>query len=164
LGLRVGDWCALLRSVCVIESQRGKSITERLVACALLEAIHLDLRGCVPFLVRARVDTSSGRVGVLCLWRRLLLGFHRLRRTSLWKDQLVCRGARVRTERKSVSTAKETDCQITAGKASAVLPSAGARSVWVSEAEQFNLKANTTGRPRCPGRKLPRRIAARNPS
>lgn len=42
-GMEVCDRCALLRSVCVLESQRGKSIAERLVGCALLEATRLDL-------------------------------------------------------------------------------------------------------------------------
>jgi len=42
-GMEVGDRCALLRSVCVLESQRGKSIAERLVGYALLEATRLDL-------------------------------------------------------------------------------------------------------------------------
>lgn len=43
-GMEVGDRCALLRSVCVLQSHRGKSIAERLVYCALLEAERLDLR------------------------------------------------------------------------------------------------------------------------
>lgn len=42
-GMEVGDRCALLRSVCVLESQRGRNIAERLVGCALLEATLLDL-------------------------------------------------------------------------------------------------------------------------
>jgi N-acetylglutamate synthase-like GNAT family acetyltransferase len=42
-GMEVGDRCALLRSVCVLESQRGKSIAERLVGHALLEATRLEL-------------------------------------------------------------------------------------------------------------------------
>ena len=43
-GIEVGDGCALLRSVCVTEKQRGKGIAERLVACALLEAARLGLQ------------------------------------------------------------------------------------------------------------------------
>ena len=43
-GIELGDRCALLRSVCVLESQRGKSIAGRLVDCALLEAARLDLK------------------------------------------------------------------------------------------------------------------------
>ena len=43
-GLEIGDRCALLRSVCVIERYRGRGIAERLVRCALREAFHLDLR------------------------------------------------------------------------------------------------------------------------
>ena len=43
-GLEVGDGCALLRSVCVVESERGKGIAERLVRCALEEATQLDLQ------------------------------------------------------------------------------------------------------------------------
>lgn len=42
-GLELGDRCALLRSVGVIESQRGKGIAEQLIGCALLEATRLDL-------------------------------------------------------------------------------------------------------------------------
>lgn len=43
-GMEVGDRCALLRSVCVLESQRGKSIAGRLVSFALREAARLDLQ------------------------------------------------------------------------------------------------------------------------
>lgn len=43
-GLEVGAQCALLRSVCVVEIERGKGIAERLVRCALDEATRLDLR------------------------------------------------------------------------------------------------------------------------
>lgn len=43
-GIELGDGCALLRSVCVIESQRGKNIAERLIRHALLEATRLDLK------------------------------------------------------------------------------------------------------------------------
>lgn len=43
-GLEVGDRCALLRSVCVLESQRGKDIAGRLVGGALLEASRLGLQ------------------------------------------------------------------------------------------------------------------------
>lgn len=43
-GLEVGDRCALLRSVCVVESERGKGIAERLVGLALGEATRLDLQ------------------------------------------------------------------------------------------------------------------------
>jgi N-acetylglutamate synthase-like GNAT family acetyltransferase len=43
-GIELGDGCALLRSVCVIEKQRGKGLAERLVSRALLEASRLDLR------------------------------------------------------------------------------------------------------------------------
>lgn len=42
-GIELGDRCALLRSVCVIECQRGKGIAEQLIERALLEAIRLDL-------------------------------------------------------------------------------------------------------------------------
>lgn len=42
-GLELGDRCALLRSVCVMEQHRGRSIAERLIDCALQEAIRLDL-------------------------------------------------------------------------------------------------------------------------
>lgn len=42
-GIELGDRCALLRSVGVIESQRGKGIAEQLVGRALLEAARLDL-------------------------------------------------------------------------------------------------------------------------
>lgn len=43
-GLELGDRCALLRSVCVIESQRGNGIAEQLIRCALREAARLDLQ------------------------------------------------------------------------------------------------------------------------
>jgi len=43
-GIELGAGCALLRSVCVIESERGKSIAERLVRQALREATRLDLQ------------------------------------------------------------------------------------------------------------------------
>ncbi|MFI4885506.1 MAG: GNAT family N-acetyltransferase [Steroidobacterales bacterium] len=43
-GIEVGDRCALLRSVGVMEGWRGKGIAERLIGCALLEATRLDLR------------------------------------------------------------------------------------------------------------------------
>jgi N-acetylglutamate synthase-like GNAT family acetyltransferase len=43
-GLELGDRCALLRSVCVLESERGRGIAERLVGCALGEATRLDLQ------------------------------------------------------------------------------------------------------------------------
>ena len=43
-GLEVGDRCALLRSVCVVESERGKGIAERLVGCALSEATRLEVQ------------------------------------------------------------------------------------------------------------------------
>lgn len=43
-GIELGDGCALLRSVCVIEKQRGNRIAERLINRALLEAARLDLR------------------------------------------------------------------------------------------------------------------------
>ena len=42
-GIEVGVGCALLRSVCVLESYRGRGIAERLVGCALLEATRLEL-------------------------------------------------------------------------------------------------------------------------
>lgn len=42
--IELGVRCALLRSVCVIESERGKRISERLVTSALLEATRLGLR------------------------------------------------------------------------------------------------------------------------
>jgi len=43
-GIELGHRCALLRSVCVIESQRGKNIAERLIRGALLEAAHRGLQ------------------------------------------------------------------------------------------------------------------------
>lgn len=43
-GIEIGDRCALLRSVGVMEHQRGKGIAERLVDCALQEASRLDLQ------------------------------------------------------------------------------------------------------------------------
>ena len=43
-GIEVGERCALLRSVCVTERHRGKGIAERLIGCALQEAIRLDLK------------------------------------------------------------------------------------------------------------------------
>ncbi len=43
-GLEVGDRCALLRSVCVVESERGKGIAERVVGAALSEATRRDLQ------------------------------------------------------------------------------------------------------------------------
>lgn len=43
-GIEVGDGCALLRSVCVVESRRGRSIAEQLIGRALHEAIRLELR------------------------------------------------------------------------------------------------------------------------
>lgn len=43
-GIELGDGCALLRSVCVIEKHRGKRTAERLIRRALLEAIRLELR------------------------------------------------------------------------------------------------------------------------
>ena len=42
-GMEVGNGSALLRSVCVIENQRGKNIAERLVSSALTEAARLGL-------------------------------------------------------------------------------------------------------------------------
>jgi N-acetylglutamate synthase-like GNAT family acetyltransferase len=42
-GMEVGNGVALLRSVCVIENQRGKNIAERLVDSALTEAGRLGL-------------------------------------------------------------------------------------------------------------------------
>jgi N-acetylglutamate synthase-like GNAT family acetyltransferase len=42
-GIELGDRCALLRSVCVMERHRGKSIAARLIGAALQEAIRLDL-------------------------------------------------------------------------------------------------------------------------
>lgn len=42
-GLEVGDGCVLLRSVCVIENQRGKNVAGRLVNSALTEAARLGL-------------------------------------------------------------------------------------------------------------------------
>ena len=43
-GMEIGDGCALLRSVCVVESRRGRSIAEQLISRALLEAMRLELR------------------------------------------------------------------------------------------------------------------------
>jgi N-acetylglutamate synthase-like GNAT family acetyltransferase len=43
-GLELGDGCALLRSVCVTESHRGKGIAERLIICAMREALHRQLQ------------------------------------------------------------------------------------------------------------------------
>lgn len=43
-GFEIGHRCALLRSVGVIESQRGKGIADRLIRTALLEAVGLDLK------------------------------------------------------------------------------------------------------------------------
>ena len=43
-GIELGDGCALLRSVCVLEGQRGKGIAERLIGQAVLEASRLELR------------------------------------------------------------------------------------------------------------------------
>lgn len=43
-GIEVGEGCALLRSVGVMESWRGKGVAARLVSCALLEAARLELR------------------------------------------------------------------------------------------------------------------------
>ena len=43
-GIEVGDRCALLRSVGVMERQRGKGIAEQLIDCALQEASRLDLQ------------------------------------------------------------------------------------------------------------------------
>jgi N-acetylglutamate synthase-like GNAT family acetyltransferase len=43
-GIELGDRCALLRSVCVTERYRGKSIADQLIHCALQEAIRLDLQ------------------------------------------------------------------------------------------------------------------------
>lgn len=43
-GIEAGERCALLRSVCVLEDQRGKGIAQRLVRSALLEAARLGLR------------------------------------------------------------------------------------------------------------------------
>ena len=43
-GIELGDRCALLRSVGVIESQRGKGIADRLIRAALLEAEGLDIQ------------------------------------------------------------------------------------------------------------------------
>lgn len=42
-GIELGDGCALLRSVCVMNSHRGKGIAEQLVERALLEATRLRL-------------------------------------------------------------------------------------------------------------------------
>lgn len=42
-GIEVGDGCALLRSVCVIDSHRGKGVAEQLVERALVEATRLGL-------------------------------------------------------------------------------------------------------------------------
>lgn len=42
-GIEVGDRCALLRSVCVMERHRGRSIAEQLIGSALQEADSLDL-------------------------------------------------------------------------------------------------------------------------
>lgn len=44
-GIEVGDRCALLRSVCVMERHRGRSIAEQLIGSALQEAIRLELPG-----------------------------------------------------------------------------------------------------------------------
>lgn len=67
-GIEVGDRCALLRSVCVIEAHRGKGIAERLVACALLEAARLNL----PDVYLFSKDTGSyfERLG----WREVSVG------------------------------------------------------------------------------------------
>ena len=43
-GIEVADRCALLRSVCVMERHRGKSIADRLIHSALREAIRRDLQ------------------------------------------------------------------------------------------------------------------------
>ena len=43
-GIELGDRCALLRSVCVMEHHRGKSIADQLIHSALQEAIRLDLQ------------------------------------------------------------------------------------------------------------------------
>lgn len=43
-GIEAGDGCALLRSVGVKESWRGKGVAERLIRSALLEATRLGLR------------------------------------------------------------------------------------------------------------------------
>lgn len=42
-GIELGDRCALLRSVCVIQNQRGRGIAEQLIERALLEATRLGL-------------------------------------------------------------------------------------------------------------------------
>ena len=42
-GIELGDRCALLRSVCVAESQRGKGIAAQLIERAVDEATRLDL-------------------------------------------------------------------------------------------------------------------------
>lgn len=42
-GIEPGERCALLRSVCVVARERGKGIAERLIGCALLEAMRLQL-------------------------------------------------------------------------------------------------------------------------
>lgn len=43
-GIEAGEGCALLRSVGVMESWRGRGIAERLIGSALLEATRLGLR------------------------------------------------------------------------------------------------------------------------
>lgn len=42
-GMEVGEGCALLRSICVLQDQRGKGIAEQLIRSALLEATRLGL-------------------------------------------------------------------------------------------------------------------------
>lgn len=42
-GMEVGAGCALLRSVCVSDSQRGKNIAKQLIQSALIEAAHIGL-------------------------------------------------------------------------------------------------------------------------
>ena len=43
-GIELGERCALLRSVCVMEHHRGKRIADQLIHSALQEAIRLDLQ------------------------------------------------------------------------------------------------------------------------
>ena len=67
-GIELGDSCALLRSVCVIEKQRRKGFAERLISRALTEATRLDLRA--VYLFSKDTGAYFQRLG----WREVPVG------------------------------------------------------------------------------------------